>query len=132
MKMSDLLSGVFARSSAMIGVVVLAMFVTVVLGCGSGIVSSPTMSHGQTSGCGSLFIEDFVVLQKDGSYLVALALFLIQGLFLANRAVNLVSFNVILSGLFSRLRILECEIIEKLNDVILRSFSTGILQPKVY
>jgi len=122
----------FARISSVVGISVLVMFVVAVLGCGSGAVSSPAMSHGEMGVCGSMFIDDFVVLQRDGGYLVVLALVLVQGLFLSNIMVNLLNFRIMLSGVPSRLIILEYEIAEKLNDVILKSFSAGTLQPKVY
>lgn len=109
----------------------LAVFLVAVLGCGSGMMPSMFATHGEGMECSNMFIDEFVVSQKDlGSGLMLVLL--TSSLFLvAAWATILVNKLLALQCPFHRL-LKARNLLLRLHDPILQSFSQGILHPQIY
>jgi|GEM_PF-3416386 hypothetical protein len=118
--------------SQVVGLGLLAVFVVAVLGCGSGLVSSPAMQHSGMNACTNMFVDTFVISQKEGGIALSLVLFFIVNLLVLTTLWLPLNLREAFRGLVGKFIIEVSKTIAKLHDIILRAFSAGILRSKIY
>lgn len=113
-------------SSVLIGMV--AIFLLVALGCGSGFLPSATMMHKGIEMCSNMLIDTLVMVKEVGG----VAMILVWSLMIVVAVVGLATYKWLsIDGVAQRLagnKNAEA----KVFDIVLQALSAGILQPKIY